>query len=72
MVGKSDEIWQINHVRKFDEQNFDELSYIFVRAAYYCKIIMWSRELRNVAVLGFHAYKNEGSQLLLKLATYDF
>ena len=24
--GKSDEIWQTKHVRKFDEQNFDKLS----------------------------------------------
>ena len=25
-VEKSDKIWQMKHVRKFDEQNFDELS----------------------------------------------
>ena len=25
MVEKSDEIWRIEHVRNFDEQNFDEL-----------------------------------------------
>ena len=33
MVEKSDKIWWIKHVRKFDEQNFDELSCIFVPAA---------------------------------------
>ena len=25
-VEKSDEIWQIKHIKKFDEQNFDKLS----------------------------------------------
>ena len=30
---KSDKIWRIKHVRKFDEQNFDKLSYIFVHTA---------------------------------------
>ena len=29
---KSDEISRMKHVRKFDEQNFDELSKVFVRA----------------------------------------
>ena len=29
---KSDEIWQMKHVKKFDEQNFDKLSSVFVRA----------------------------------------
>ena len=28
MVEKSDEIERMKHVRKFDEQNFDELSYV--------------------------------------------
>ena len=27
MVEKSDEIWQMKHVRKFDEQNYDEQNY---------------------------------------------
>ena len=27
---KSDEIWRIKHVRKFDMQNFDELNYAFI------------------------------------------
>ena len=48
MVEKSDEIWRIKHVRKFDEQNFDELSYIFVCAAKN-KIIV---ELSHVWSLG--------------------
>ena len=30
MVERSDEIWQIKHVRKFDEQNFDELIVAFI------------------------------------------
>ena len=57
MVEKSDKIWQIKHVRKFDEQNFDELSYIFVFATknkYYCGIIIWSRGLRNVFIFLDH------------------
>ena len=33
MVEKSDENWRIKHFRKFDEQNFDELSWIFVHAS---------------------------------------
>ena len=28
MVEKSDEIWQMKHVKKLDEQNFDKLSYV--------------------------------------------
>ena len=32
MEEKSDEIWRIKHVRKFDEQNFDELSWDLVHA----------------------------------------
>ena len=50
---KSDEVLRIKPVRNFDEQNFDELSYVFIRATknkYYCGIITWSRGLRNVAV----------------------
>ena len=30
MVEMSDEIWQIKHFRKFDEQNFDELIGSFI------------------------------------------
>ena len=29
---KSDKVWRMKHVRKFSEQNFDELSEVFVRA----------------------------------------
>ena len=32
-VEKFDEIWWIRHVRKFDEQNYDELSYVFILAS---------------------------------------
>ena len=32
MVEKSDEIWQMKHIRKFNEQNFDEIELGFVRA----------------------------------------
>ena len=28
-----DEIWRIKHVRKFDKQNFDKLSYVYICAA---------------------------------------
>ena len=31
-VEKSDKIWEMKHLRKFDEQNFDELSWVFARA----------------------------------------
>ena len=43
MVEKSDEIWWIKPVRNFDEQNFDELSYVFVRAAKINIIVELSR-----------------------------
>ena len=32
MVEKSDEIWRMKHLKKFDKQNFDELSWVFARA----------------------------------------
>ena len=32
-VEKSDKNWRIKHFRKFDEQNFDEFSWVFIRAS---------------------------------------
>ena len=77
MVEKSDEIWRIKHVRKFDEQNFDKLNYIsFVPLE-----IIFIAELSHgheswemhsfsliTAVHGFHIC---GSQLLLESALYN-
>ena len=64
---KLDEIWQIKHVRKFDEQNFDELSY-FSYMPLKINIIVkvshgpegWEMQSFSLitAVHGFHVYKD--------------
>ena len=64
MVEKSDEIWRMKHLRKFDKQNFDELSWGFARAGKinYYGIIMCSRMLRTckfqISVLELASYNN--------------
>ena len=74
---KSDEIWRIKHVRKIDEQNFEDLNYVSFAPLKIIFIVELSRghegwEMYSfsliTAVHGFHIC---GSQLLLESALYN-
>ena len=74
---KSDEIWRIKHVRKFDEENFDELNYVSLVSLKIIFIVDLSRGHEGWEMYSFslitvvHGFHVCGSQLLLESALYN-